>query len=477
VRLVSRDDDQHTDGHSRGDGDAVSGSDPTGDGATWLGDHVPDVVEIRDDVRRDLVTFVRALRRAGVDVPANAGVVAARALVEVGFEDENRARAALRSVLIRHPEDRERFDRMFVEFWRRLSAHLSLSPGGDTGLVADDDQRPDGHLAPIGGEEALDSGIEQDRDAGGTDDEGGPAAVDPDDWTGGVTPGEVEESDGETVATATYSPSGRPERVTVTLGPGLDEETLQADVEALTRALATQRGRRFTPATAGERADVRRSLRRSVSAGGAIVSVPELRRRESASRILVLADVSRSVLDVIDRSFLLRWLRALASTARHARMFLFDDDIQEVTRAFEAENAQAALDALREAETAWGGGTRIGHAVQTVREEYADAVDRRTAVLILSDGLEMGDVTTLETGMAWVTQRAATVLWLNPLARAPDYEPVAAGMAAAVPAVDGLFAFAGPDDIRELTRQLSRHGSGGQIGYEHDPRRIRSDHA
>jgi hypothetical protein len=108
-------------------------------------------------------------------------------------------------------------------------------------------------------------------------------------------------------------------------------------------------------------------------------------------------------------------------------------------------------------------------------EEHAGAVDRRTAVLILSDGLETGDVTRLETGMAWLSPTAATVLWLNPLATAPDDGPVADGMAAALPSVDGLFAFAGPDDIEELTRQLSRHGSGGRIGFEHDPRRVRSD--
>jgi len=473
VRAVSRDDGGRAQSDAEGEFGDASGE--TGDPAAWLGDHVPDVAGVRDDVRRDLVQFVRALRRAGVDVPANAGVVAARALVEVGFEDEDRARAALRAVLTRNPEDRERFDRMFREFWRRLSAHLSLSPEDATGLAENDDRRPDGHLAPIGAEDGADTGTDGDRDAGAGSEEDGPVAIDPDDWTGGVVPGEAGENDGETVATATYSPSGRPERITVTLGPGPDEEEIRRRVDALARALATQRGRRWTPAAAGERADVRRSLRRSVSAGGAIVSVPELRRGRTASRILVLADVSRSVLDVIDRSFLLRWLRALADAARHCRVFLFDDDIREATGVFRTDSAGAALDALQDAETAWGGGTRIGHAVETIRTEHADAVDRRTAVFILSDGLEMGDVTRLETGMAWLSRTAATVLWLNPLATAPDYEPVADGMAAALPSVDGLFAFAGPDDIEELTRQLSRHGSGGRIGFEHDPRRIRSD--
>ncbi|MUW15957.1 VWA containing CoxE-like protein, partial [Halorubrum sp. CBA1125] len=91
-------------------------------------DGVPDAAGIRDEVVEALVTYVRALRRAGVNVPANAGVVGARALVEVGFDDEDRARAALRAALVSHAEDVETFDRMFGEFWRRLGAHLD----GDT---------------------------------------------------------------------------------------------------------------------------------------------------------------------------------------------------------------------------------------------------------------------------------------------------------------------------------------------------------
>jgi hypothetical protein len=437
-------------------------------GADRDAEGVPDVVGIRDEVRSDLVTFVRALRRAGVDVPANAAVVAGRALVIVGFDDEDRARAALRAALVRRPRDIDTFDRMFGEFWRRLRAHLSLDGEREAGLVEDDERRPDGRLAPIGAEDASDV------DDGGRDGDGtGDTGLEPDAVrSGSVAPGEAEDGDGETVATATYSPAGRPEQVTVRLDPGGDDGELLRSVDGLVRALATERGRRWRPAATGERADVRRSLRRSVSAGGAIVSVPERERALTASRTVVLADVSRSVLDVLDRSFLVRWLRALASASRNCRIFLFDDDVAEVTAAFEAGSARDAVLALRDAETAWGGGTQIGGAVTTLRDDYPGAVDRRTTVLVLSDGLEMGDVSALESGMAWLSRRAAAVLWLNPLAAAPDYEPVADGMAAALPSVDGLFAFTGPDDVREMTRQLTRHGVGGAVGYEHDPRRV-----
>lgn len=425
-------------------------------------DRVPDVTGVRDDVRSELVTFVRALRCAGVDVSANAATVATRALVEVGFDDENCARAALRAALVGRPEDIDCFDRMFGEFWRRLTAHLS-SAGIDRSDPGGDD-RPESHLASVGDAELPDMDAAPDEDDATLDSMHG--------LTGGLGVGSDDSKDSgdETAATATYSPAGQPDRVTVSLSQSSGDGALMGAVEQFSQAVATERGRRWRPATAGENEDVRRSLRKSISTGGTIVSVPERRRARTASRVLVLADVSRSVLDVVDRAFLLRWLRALQAQTRNCRIFLFDTDIKDVTDAFDVESARVAVDALRDAETAWGGGTRIGHAVTTIRDEYIDGVDRRTTVLIMSDGLEMGDVSSLESGMAWLSRRAATVLWLNPLAATPDYEPSAAGIAAALPSVDGLFAFTGPDDVAEIARQLTRYGSGRAIGYEHDPR-------
>jgi uncharacterized protein with von Willebrand factor type A (vWA) domain len=332
---------------------------------------------------------------------------------------------------------------------------------------AKDGDPPSGHLASVGNAdlpELVDDGPERDSTTlDSAHDRMGGLGV-----TGDT---ETTKNENETVTTATYSPSGQPKRVSVTLSPSAGDGELMRAVGNLSRAIATERGRRWRSATAGERADVRRSLRKSVSTGGTVPSVPEQHRPRTASRVLVLADVSRSVLDVVDRSFLLRWLRALRTQTRNCRVFLFDTDIREVTAAFDAGSTRVAVDALRDAETAWGGGTRIGHAVTTVRDEHADAVDRRTTVLIVSDGLEMGDVSELESGMAWLSRRAATVLWLNPLAAAPDYEPSAAGIAAALPSVDGLFAFTGTDDVAEIARQITRYGRGGAVGYEHDPRR------
>jgi uncharacterized protein with von Willebrand factor type A (vWA) domain len=418
---------------------------------------VPDFVAARDHVREELVRFVRALRRAGADVPANATLTAGRALVELGFEREA-AHAGLRAALVTREADLATFERLFGEFWRRLTAGLEGGPADRP-----ESDAPGGGMAPLADDPATGEALEDDASPGADSE---PDAVST--ATRVADPGEgPTEVDGQEATTATYSPRGA--RSPVEAGVVRDP-SLGAALDRLTGPLARLRGRRLS--TGGDRrADARRALRESVATGGTVLSVPRRAYDHSDVRALLLVDVSRSVLDVLEEGFLVAFLRGASERWRDVRTMLFDEDVQDVTAAVDAPTSADVLAALERAETEWGGGTRIGHAVETVRREHPDAVDRHTVVLVVSDGLEMGDVDALATGMAWLSRRAAAVLWLNPLAAAAEYEPEARGMATALPYVDGLFPFAGAGDVDELARQLRLRGPGGTVGYEQDPRR------
>ena len=402
-------------------------------------------------VRTALVRFVADLRTAGVEVPADGSLVAAEALGAVGVGDEATVRTALRAALVSRPQDIETFDRLFSRFWRAVSDALTEdAPGGvDTSSL---DGGFDPGAAP-GDADAADAETVEADDGGGFRSQ-----------RVGFADG-TRRADSEGTA-ARYSPTGESTRVEAA-SLGLADDPTPA-VRDLTDALATRPGRRRSPAADG-RPDVRRAMRRSHGTGGVVVEVPERASRPDAVRGLVLVDVSRSVLDTLDRDFLVRVLRALTTEWRDVRTFLFDTDVTEVTAALEAESAAATFDELDRLEAAWGGGTRIGHAVTTVRETAPTAVDRDTVVLIVSDGLETGDVSHLEDGMAWLDRRARGVFWLNPLAASTEYEPACWGMVAALPHVDGLFAFAEPADLFDIARQLRRRRR--PVGYEYDWRR------
>lgn len=421
----------------------------------------PDVVGVRDRVVAELVRFARAMRRAGAEVPANTPIDGARALVEVGFDDRAVVRAALRAVLLTRAADRPVFDRLFPPFWRRLRAGLD----DPMGIGADDQggsDPPDGSLTPMVDEQTGDEQVLEE-------------AVEPGESTAPETAlrgGDVGEATGDQdrFETATYSPVGRSTAVDVPETASEASGELSTAVEGLFRSLGGRRGRRWNRAEPGV-VDARRTLRRSFGTGGTVLEVPERARHEDAVRTTVLVDVSRSVLDAVDRTFLVRFLRETFDRSRNPRTFFFDTEVRDVTDQFRGSTGGEVVAALERAETTWGGGTRIGEAVETVQRAHHGAVDRDTTVIVVSDGLERGDVDVLESGMAWLSGRARAVFWLNPLAAAPEYEPVCRGMAASLPYVDGLFAFTGPDDVAEMVRQLTLHWPGSDVGYEHDPRR------
>jgi uncharacterized protein with von Willebrand factor type A (vWA) domain len=409
----------------------------------------------RAAVTAELVAFVRAIRAAGVETPANAAVDAAQAATVVGVAEKTRLRIALRATLVTRAEDIDRFDRLFETFWERLDAAFGGDADGSPGAGREDDRSDAGDRFAY-------------PEPGGTS-EGAPSPA--------VAPAELatepggDGDDPTEVGTATYSPTGSPEPVCADVDGAGGPDTLRGTVERLAAALGCEPERRWAPDAGGLRVDARRALRGSLATGGTVIELPRRRRERTATRGIELVDVSRSVLETIDRGFLLRFLRALQAAARTNRILFFDSDVREVTTAFEEPNTGAALAALERAETEWGGGTRIGDAVRALRTAHPDAVDRRTAVLVISDGLEMGQIEVLEREMGRLARRGRCVLWLNPLASGAGYEPTARGMAAAYPHVDGFFAFAGRADLEELTRQLERYGPHGTVGFKYDPRR------
>jgi len=56
--------------------------------------------------------------------------------------------------------------------------------------------------------------------------------------------------------------------------------------------------------------------------------------------------------------------------------------------------------------------------------------------VVLSDGWDRGDPDVLGAQVARLQRVAHRVVWVNPLKASPGYEPLAQGMAAALPHVD-----------------------------------------
>lgn len=416
--------------------------------------------DVPEGVRTELVRFVRSLRSAGADVPTNAAVPAAEAITTIDLFDRETTRVVLRATLIADPRDMDVFDRLFPRFWDRLQQ--VLDPDEADPPDGDSEDRSDRLIVPDPSEgDSSDSQppAQADESDGGTGAEADSAGdlEQPSDGTDPVVDADEHDADANgTVSTTRYSPHGRSERIDARVPR--DDTRVETAVERLTHALAGDTGRRYDSTTEGQRPDVRRALRTSFETGGVVVSLPHRTRRKSEVRGVVLADISRSVLDVIDRDFLVEFLRVCNEQWRSIRAFFFDTDSREITESLNQETTAGVYRELDRREAQWGGGTRIGDALETLRTDAIDAVDRRTVVFVISDGLEMGSIDELEANMAWLARRARLVVWLNPLAAAETYEPTASGMAAALPYVDVLVPFTGPDDLEEMSERIERYG-------------------
>jgi uncharacterized protein with von Willebrand factor type A (vWA) domain len=182
--------------------------------------------------------------------------------------------------------------------------------------------------------------------------------------------------------------------------------------------------------------DLRATVRASLRHGGELV---ERRYREPGlrpRRVVLVCDVSGSMAPY--SRMLLQYLQASVAARARVEAFVFGTRLTRVTRDLEGRDPDRALDRAAERVTDWSGGTRIGAAIAELNREHGRRIGRGAVVVVLSDGWDRGDPELLGAEMARLRRTAHRLLWLNPLAADPRYEPLTQGMRAALPHVDHL---------------------------------------
>ena len=195
--------------------------------------------------------------------------------------------------------------------------------------------------------------------------------------------------------------------------------------------------RRRRAARAGE-FDLRRTVRRALRTGGDPARILRRTRRRRPRRLVLVPDVSGSM-SAYSRALLVFAHAALRADPRW-EAFCFGTRLTRVTRALGGSDPDEALRRATADVVDWDGGTRIGDSLKAFLDRYGHGGMARGAVVVVcSDGLDTGDPALLGEQMARLARLAHTIVWLNPLKGDPRYEPLARGMAAALPHVD-LFA-------------------------------------
>jgi len=362
--------------------------------------------------------FGALLRRQGLPVTLLHVTDGVRALDHLDLADRNEVYLGLRAVFVGRPEDVATFDRAFDAFWRAATEADSIAEA----------------LMPAVPDEAPAIERESPRESLALD-AWGDAGADEGDEPLGVPAA----SEREAMATQDFA----------TFSADQLEAVYRLTVQ-IARRLARRISRRRRPSARRGRLDLRRTLRANLTRGD-LIDLRFRRRKRRKVRLVLLCDVSGSM-DLYSR-FLLQFLFALQSVFSRVETFTFSVHLTRITEHLRTRSYREVLRRLT-AVRDWSGGTRIGESLAEFNRRWPGVVDRRTIVIILSDGWDTGDPETLAAELLRIKRRAGRVIWLNPLLGNPSYEPLTRGMAAALPLVDQFAAAHNLASLRALAGTL-----------------------
>ena len=184
----------------------------------------------------------------------------------------------------------------------------------------------------------------------------------------------------------------------------------------------------------GRSLDVRATLRQAHRTAGDPVELIMRTRTEQPRRVVLIADVSGSM-EPYARVYL--HLMKGAVQALHAEAFVFATRLTRLTHTLSTQDPDVAYRKATQAAPDWSGGTRIGRTLMEFLDLYGRRGTARGAVVVIvSDGWETDDPAVLREAMARLSRLAHHIIWVNPRKAATDYQPLVAGMQAALPYVD-----------------------------------------
>jgi uncharacterized protein len=353
-----------------------------------------------------LVGFVRLLRDNGFMLGLREAEDALRAAKQISLAGPEALRWSLRALLCSCKRDWRQFDELFDAYWLRRGMRRAVVSGGAGGA------RTRRNGPPIAAGFELPDRLEREGDV---------ADAMPEGRAGGA-------SAVESLAQADLRH----------IHDRHDIERLHALAERLAVRMRHRLSRREKARQRGRRLDFRRVIHRSVQTGGTPIRLAFRRRRDKPVRLIVLLDVSGSMSPY--STFFVRFLKSILDRFREADAFVFHTRLVHIGPALGERNTERAIERLSLLAQGWAGGTRIGESIAAFNRSYAAGVlNRRSIVIVVSDGYDTGPAEQLAQEMAALRRRARRIVWLNPMLGWWGYEPVARGMAAALPHVD-LFA-------------------------------------
>jgi uncharacterized protein with von Willebrand factor type A (vWA) domain len=368
---------------------------------------------------RRLVGFGRFLRARGLPVGTGRILEFCRAAAAMGRFDRESLYITGRLTMIARHEDFEAYDQAFDQYFPRNASFEDS--GGYSGSRIEIEREIEllvGEALPENQAEAGEGGAEE------------------------VTIGLVA-SGTEVLRAKSFEDLSESER-----------HDADAAIRQLAVALPLRSARRYRASPRGRRFDLRRTLRASLRTQGEPFRRAWRDRRTKRRPLVLLLDVSGSM-SSYSRA-LLQFGYAAVRAGQRVEVFAFGTRLTRLTRALRRSEPDVALRQVADSVVDWEGGTRIGSSLKELLDRYGQQSWMRGSVVVLcSDGLERGDPALLAAQMARLGRVAHRLVWVNPLKGSPRYQPLARGMAAALPHVDSFLPGHNLQSLESLCEVLS----------------------
>jgi uncharacterized protein len=260
--------------------------------------------------------------------------------------------------------------------------------------------------------------------------------------TGGATAtaSGADDDGGETERELLLAVASTEERLRQTSFADLTDAELTGVRELVRRLVLStpeRRSRRIRPTRRrGDRLDLRRTVRAAHRTGGDPVRLVHATRRRTPRRLVLLCDVSGSM-EPYTRVYLTLLQGAVAGA--RAEAFVFSTRLTRLTRELSVRDPDQALARAGATTSDWAGGTRLADGISRfVAGHGRRGLARGAVVVVLSDGWATDEPADVAEAMRRLRRLAHRIVWVNPRKAAPGYEPLVAGMRAALPYCDAF---------------------------------------
>jgi uncharacterized protein with von Willebrand factor type A (vWA) domain len=378
----------------------------------------------------NIVYFARALRAAGVPLGPGSVLDALAAVRAAGVGTKEDFYWTLHAVFVKRHEHSVLFDQAFKIFFRKrgyLERLLAMMSPEMTGAAAEQPEPPQATQRVL---DALFAGAEK-----------------------------VEREKQEVELDARFTVSDREvlERKDFAQMTAAEIAAAKDAIKRMVLGFDEVKTRRLIPNPHGHRIDLRRTLRSSMKAGGAVIDLKYRGRRTKMPPVVALLDISGSM-SQYTRLFL-HFLHAITDARKRVSTFLFGTRLTNVTRALKERDPDEALAACSASVLDWSGGTRIATSLAVFNKQWSRRVLTQGAVVLLfTDGLERDPDERLGFEIDRLHRSCRRLIWLNPLLRFSGFEAKARGIKVMLPHADELRPIHNLESMHQLCQALSAPG-------------------